>query len=142
MQIRFDWWRWLVICALAMMTLSMMCRCSTTRYVTVPEYHTQYITARDTVRQTDSVMVKDSVLVRMAGDTVYYYKYRDRVVYKDRYHTKTDTMVVRDSIPYRVEVAKEMSKADSTFLKLGRIAAVFCLIGVLALVGWIFKKYK
>lgn len=142
MQIRFDWWRWLVICALGMMVLSMMCRCTTTRYVTVPEYHTQYVTARDTVRQTDSVMVRDSVLVRMAGDTVYYYKYRDRVAYKDRYHSKTDTLIVRDSIPYRVEVTKEMSKTDRAFLKLGRIAAVVMFIGIIILIGWIFRKYK
>lgn len=131
-----------MICALGMMVLSMMCRCTTTRYVSVPEYHTQYVTARDTLRQIDSVMVRDSVLVRMSGDTVYYYKYRDRVAYKDRYHAKTDTMMVRDSIPYRVKVTKELSKTDKAFLKLGRIAAVVLFIGIIALICWIFRKYK
>jgi hypothetical protein len=71
-----------------------------TRTVYLPEVHTEY---RDRVR-VDSIVERDSVVVLSAGDTVYVY--RDR--WRDRWHLRKDTVAVRDSIPYPVEVVREV----------------------------------
>ena len=76
--------------------------CTTTKYVPVPEYHTD--TLRVTQYQRDSVYVHDSTEIRINGDTVcidrWHTAWRDRIVRDTIYQSK------RDSIPYPVEVTK------------------------------------
>lgn len=90
--------------------LALLAGCSTTRYVPV-----ETIKYRDSVRlveRMDSIFVHDSVYVRQweEGDT----KRKDSVVvrYVWRDSHRTDTIIVhrRDSVPYHVEVAKEVVK--------------------------------
>ena len=114
----------------------MFCRCTTTKYVPVTEYKDRVVV------KTDSVYVHDSVSVYIRGDTVFKYKYH--IQYKDRciVRNKSDTLIVRDSIPYKVEVNKQLSKTDRAFLNIGKIASVCIFIGILALLGWIYRKVK
>ena len=83
--------------------------CKTTKYVTVTmtEYRDRYIHQTDSFVKTDSVWVHDSVSVVVRGDTIFndrwHYKFKDRIVYK----SKTDTIRVKDSVPYKVEVPVE-----------------------------------
>lgn len=61
-------------------------------------------TVRDTVImrevQRDSVAVYDSVFIQLSGDTVYYTKYRDRLIYRnigtseERAAVRTDTVYI------------------------------------------------
>lgn len=83
--------------------------CKTTKYVpvTMTEYRDRYIHQTDSFVKTDSVWVHDSVSVVVRGDTIFndrwHYKLKDRIVYK----SKTDTIRVKDSVPYKVEVPVE-----------------------------------
>lgn len=79
--------------------------CKTVKFVPVPEYHTFYKTRVDTVQRWDSVYFRDSVYMAAKGDTVYLTKTHWRERYRNVYHTKTDTIMQRDSIrvPYPVE---------------------------------------
>ena len=142
MNLKFNWWKLLVICSISMLILSMFCRCTTTKYVPVTEYKDMVVVKTDSLLKTDSVYVHDSVSVYIIGDTVFKYKYH--IQYKDRYivRNKSDTLIVRDSIPYKVEVNKQLSKIDRTFLNIGKIASVCLLIGILAFLGWIYWKLK
>lgn len=128
--------------AVAMLFLSMFCRCTTTKYVPVTEYRDRVVTKMDSFLKTDSVYVHDSISVYIRGDTVFKDKYQLR--YKDRYivRNKSDTLIVRDSIPYKVETEKQLSKTDRAFLKIGKIASVCIFVGLLALLGWIYWKVK
>ena len=128
--------------AVAMLILSMFCRCTTTKYVPVTEYKDRVVVKTDSLFKTDSVYVHDSVSVYIIGDTVFKYKYH--IQYKDRFivRNKSDTLIVRDSIPYKVEVNKQLSKTDRAFLNIGKIASVCIFIGILALLGWIYRKVK
>ena len=132
----------ITIVAVTMLILSMFCRCTTTKYVPVTEYKDRVVLKTDSLLKTDSVYVHDSVSVYIRGDTVFKYKYH--LQYKDRYivRNKSDTLIVRDSIPYKVEVGKRLSKTDRAFLKIGKIASVCIFIGILALLGWIYRKVK
>ena len=142
MNLKFNWWKLLVICSISMLILSMFCRCTTTKYVPVTEYKDRVVLKTDSLLKTDSVYVHDSVSVYIRGDTVFKDKYH--IQYKDRYivRNKSDTLIVRDSIPYKVEVNKQLSKTERTFLKIGKIASACLFIGILAFLGWIYWKLK
>ena len=128
--------------AVSMLILSMFCRCTTTKYVPITEYKDRFVVKTDSLLKTDSVYVHDSVSVYIRGDTVFKDKYH--LKYKDRYiiRNKSDTLIVRDSIPYKVEVNKQLSKTERTFLKIGKIASACLFIGILAFLGWIYWKLK
>ena len=142
MNLKFNWWKWLVICSISMLILSMFCRCTTTKYVPITEYRDRVVVKTDSLLKTDSVYVHDSVSVYIIGDTVFKYKYH--IQYRDRYivRNKSDTLIVRDSIPYKVEVGKQLSNTDRYFLKIGKIASVCIFIGILAFTCWIYRKVK
>lgn len=129
----------ITIIAVAMLILSMFCRCTTTKCVPITEYRDRVVVKTDSFLKTDSVYVHDSVSVYIRGDTVFKDKYQLR--YKDRYiiRNKSDTLIVRDSIPYKVEVDKQLSKTDKA---IGKIASVCLFIGILAFLGWIYWKLK
>ena len=142
MNLKFNWWKWLVICSISMLILSMFCRCTTTKYVPVTEYKDRVVVKTDSLLKTDSVYVHDSVSVYIRGDTVFNDKYH--LQYKDRYivRNKSDTLIVRDSIPYKVGVEKPLSKTERAFLNIGKIASVCLFIGILAFFVWIYWRIK
>ena len=134
--------RVVIAISVSMLILSMFCRCTTTKYVPVTEYKDRVVVKTDSLLKTDSVYVHDSVSVYIRGDTVFKDKYH--IQYKDRYivRNKSDTLIVRDSIPYKVEVNKQLPKTDRAFLNIGKIASVCLLIGILAFLGWIYWRLK
>lgn len=130
--------RVVIVIAIAMLILSTFCRCTTTKYVPVTEYKDRVVAKTDSLLKTDSVYVHDSVSVYIRGDTVFKDKYH--LQYKDRYIVRN--LIVRDSIPYKVEIEKQLSKTDKTFLNIGKIASACLFVGVLAFLGWIYWKLK
>ena len=128
--------------AVSMLILSMFCRCTTTKYVPITEYRDRVVVKTDSLLKTDSIYVHDSVSVYIRGDTVFKDKYH--LKYKDRYivRNKSDTLIVRDSIPYKVVVEKTLSKTDKAFLNIGKISSVCIFIGIIAFIGWIYRKVK
>ena len=134
--------RVVIAIAVSMLILSMFCRCTTTKYVPVTEYKDRVVVKTDSLLKTDSVYVHDSVSVYIRGDTVFKDKYH--LQYKDRYivRNKSDTLIVRDSIPYKVDVGKQLSKTERIFLNIGKVASVCIFICILAFIGWIYRRVK
>ena len=132
----------ITIIAVAMLILSMFCRCTTTKYIPVTEYRDRVVVKTDSFMNTDSVYIHDSVSVYIRGDTVFKDKFR--LQYKDRYiaRNRSDTLVVRDSIPYKVETRKQLSKTDRVFLNIGKVSSVCLFIGILTILGWICWRLK
>lgn len=110
-----------------------------TKYVSVPEIHTEYITRVDTTVRRDSVYLKDSVYVERKGDTLYV----NKTLYRDRYHNiykvKMDTIVKRDSVNVAYPVEKEMSRSERLFVAMGKFFAAL-VIALLFVIG--VKLYK
>ena len=110
-----------------------------TKYVSVPEIHTEYITRVDTTVRRDSVYLKDSVYVERKGDTLYV----NKTLYRDRYHNiykvKTDTILKRDSVNVAYPVEKEMSRSERLFVAMGKFFAAL-VIALLFVIG--VKLYK
>ena len=128
--------------------------CTTTEYVTVPEVHEHWHHSTDTIRQTDSIIDRQTTTIREVDSaTMAQYGIQLKQMQKawliqtERLQrelsalraTRTDTIHERDSIPYPVEVVKEVPRERST------MEWWLLVIGALALIGgivWIIFKIK
>lgn len=110
--------------------LAVMTACTSTRYVTVPEYHEKVVHQRDSFLQHDSVFIHDSVAVRNQGDSIVFVD-RYHTVYKDRWRDRVriDSFVQRDT----VTVTKEVEKPPSTWerFKDGMSGTIFMVLVIL-----------
>lgn len=115
--------------------LILLCLCSCrTKYVSVPEYHTEYITKTDSFTQRDSILVRDSVYMWMRGDTVFKEKYS--VIYKDRYRNRyiCDTVVKVDSVRVPYPVERQLTKLEEVRDKLRFTRHLVTSVAVIAAV--------
>lgn len=80
------------------------CGCTSTKYIPVETVRDVYHNTTDTIR--DSVSHTVYVNQYVKGDTIY----NDRIeyLYKDRWKVHDSIVILRDSIPYPVEVIKEV----------------------------------
>lgn len=113
--------------------------CTTTKYVPVPEYHTD--TLRITKYERDSIYVHDSTLIREKGDTVLIERWHTR--WRDRWQYDTIYVAKTDSIPYPVEVTKEVP-AELTWWQQARmhVGGVVIWLALIILLIYVFKLYR
>ena len=127
----------LVAAAVGILLCALLSGCTTTKYVTVPEYHTD--TLRQVTVRHDSVMVHDSIHVSEKGDTIkiekWHTQYRDRIVRDTIYQSK------HDSIPYPVEVMKEVP-AKLTWWQQTRLHLANIVLWLLAVLTVIYVGKK
>lgn len=134
-------WKWTCIVLVSGLIILSIVGCKT-KYVSVPEYHTEYIAKSDTLAKLDSVYLRDSVYIYHSGDTVVI----NRVAYRDRYHNiykvRLDTVIRRDSIPYPVE--RTLTASEQRLMALGRffIAFLFFVIGIAVLLFFWYHNKK
>ena len=126
---------------LALLVAVLLCAlfsgCTTTKYVPVPEYHTD--TLRVVKVQHDSLVLKDSVYIHEKGDTVLIEKWHTQ--YRDRWRTDTIYQSKHDSIPYPVEVIKEVP-AKLTWWQQTRLHLANIVLWLLALLAVIYVGKK
>ena len=127
----------LVAAAVGILLCAMFSGCTTTKYVTVPEYHTD--TLRQVTVRHDSVMVHDSIHVSEKGDTVLIEKWHTQ--YRDRWRADTIYQSKTDSIPYPVEVVKEVP-AKLTWWQQTRLHLANIVLWLLALLAVIYVGKK
>ncbi len=107
---------------------ALLCGCRSVKYVEVPSERVEkeYV---DRWRR-DSVVVQDSVMVMIKGDTVW--RDRWRMVYRDRW--RTDSVMVRDSVLVTevVEVPARLTGWQQWKMRVGgwALVAVVTLMGV------------
>lgn len=122
----------------ALFLMTMCTGCTTTKYVTVPEYHTDTLIQAKVLK--DSVWLHDSTFIREKGDTVlierWHTQYKWRELHDTTYVSKTD------SIPYPVEVTKEVP-AELTWWQQTRLylANILLIMAALAAVIYIGKRH-
>jgi hypothetical protein len=107
----------------ALLLLTAMGSCTTTKYVAVPEVHEHWHHTTDTVLKMDSVIDRQTTTIREV-DSATMAQYGIRMsalqmawlIQTDRLQrelselraTHTDTVHIRDSIPYTLEVVREV----------------------------------
>lgn len=121
-----------IILILSVLILAVSCR---TKYVSIPEYHTEYITKTDSITQRDSVYVKDSICTWMRGDTIYKEKFS--VIYKDRWRDRylCDTIIKTDSVRVPYPVERDLSPFERFKLAVGGYSSA--LVGIVIVVIFI-----
>lgn len=124
----------LIACLLILLCSS----CTTTKYVTVPEYHTDTVMVNKV--QKDSVFLHDSTYVYEKGDTFYMERWHTKYVLKELHDTTYISK--RDTIPAPYPVEKEVP-AELTWWQQTRLHIANILLYLLAIFGviWIVKKY-
>ncbi len=141
-DIRF--WKWALIVLVVGIVALVFAGCKSKEYITVPEYHTEYICRTDTFAKLDSVYLKDSVYVYHKGDTVYH----NKVTYRDRWHNiykvKTDTIIKSDSVVVPYPVTRELTRNEQRLMTLGRlfIGFLFLVIGTIVVTLFWYKNKK
>ena len=131
------WWAVFVI------TVCVACCTSCkTKYVTVPEYHTRYTHNTDTFLRSDTMFVRDSVIIRTHGDSTIVEKIRWRDRFVNVYKIKTVTVIQRDSIRVPYPVEKSLSKWEQAKMDFGGIAIGGTLALVAFIVIWIVKRIR
>lgn len=127
----------LLLLGLAVLLMSAVCSCRTVQYVPVETVRTDSLYF-NTV-STDSVYVKDSVLV-VKGDTVTEYRWRYVYRYKDR----TDTVYVSrtDSVQVPYPVEKELNRWQRFKMDIGGYALAAVVVTVLIVFGRLVYKLK
>lgn len=113
--------------------------CTTTRTVTVP------VVERDTVYQSkvmrDSIYLHDSVRVEIKGDSVMIERWHTR--WRDRLRTDTVYKHQIDSIPYPVEVVKEVEREFTRWEVFQmNLAKVLMAVTVVGLLLWLWGRKR
>lgn len=107
--------------------------CTTTKIVTVPEYHTEYVTQT----KYDSIYLEkhDSSATTIKGDTIIQQKWH--IKYKDRYIHVTDSFVKTDSIRVPYPVERKLSRWEQVKMDYGAVSIGVSLAAVIAAVVWL-----
>lgn len=94
----------IIIAVILLLIIAMaVCSCTTTKYVTVPEYHLRDSTK--IVYQRDSIFQKDSVYIYFKGDTIFHEHYN--IKYREFLRHDTLNIVSRDSVRVPYPVVKD-----------------------------------
>jgi len=132
-----------ICCAvIAGMLICLLLSACRTQYIPVEEVHTVHTTRTDSVVHHDSIFLHDSIMVRQAGDTVYYTRWRTQ--YRDRWRDRliTDTLIRKDTIQVPFPVERKLTAWEKNSLRLQGATATVITVVILALARWLRRRYK
>ena len=104
-----------------LMAVALLTGCKT-QYIPVPEYHEIVVHHADTLLRVDSVQLRDSVIIRLQGDTIVQevWRWRDRVKYDTRIVYRDSIRVDSVRVPYPVE--RKQTAWERTMQNVGKIS--------------------
>lgn len=94
----------------------------------------------DTLWNTDSIRIHDSVVVERRGDTVFLERWHTKLKYQYVYKVKADTLFSVDTVRVKVPLVKEKTKYDSFVQGLCKFISISSVLALLVIC--IFKKIK
>ena len=116
---------WMIIYILSAIIIALIfCGCASTKYIPVETIRNVYHNTTDTIR--DSISHTVYVNQYMKGDTVF--KERVESLYINKWKVHDSIVIKHDSIPYPVEVIKEVEKPTPAWCYI--IVILACLICV------------
>ena len=125
---------------IVMIAIILLNSCSP-KVIYVPEYHTEVVTRTDSVVKIDSVHVKDSVIIKQAGDTIEIDRWHTE--YKDRWRERVviDSIIKVDSVSVPYPVEKKLSKWQQAKVDWGGWAMLFVVV-LIFLFLYIYPRRK
>ena len=137
----FEWVGTGLALVIVLTVLWMLAGCKT-RYVSVPEYHKEYINRTDTFLRSDTLFRLDSVVVRMQGDTTVIEKIRWQNRFVNVYKIKTDTIIKTDSVRVPYPVEKTLTKWQRVKMDYGGMAMGGTAVALVLIVVWLARKSR
>ena len=128
-----------------------------TKYVTVPEYHKEYISRTDSFFYTDTIKEKEWVTIREVDSTqlaelgIQLRNIRsayliERNKNRERSNTtlsaKTDTIFKTDSIPVPYPIERELTKWERVKMDYGGMALSGTFVAVCFIVAWLARRFR
>ena len=112
-----------------LMAVALLTGCKT-KYIPVPEYHEVVVHHADTLLRVDSVQLRDSVIIRLQGDTIVQevWRWRDRVKYDTRIVYRDSVRVDSVRVPYPVE--RKQTAWERTMQNVGKISFFLIVISI------------
>ena len=135
----FEWVGTGLALVIVLTVLWMLAGCRT-KYVTVPEYHKEYINRTDTFLRSDTLYRLDSVVVRMQGDTTIIEKIRWQNRFVNVYKVKTDTIIKADSVRVPYPVEKTLTKWQRVKMDVGGWAMGLITVIIIFVIVWLVRR--
>ena len=112
-----------------LMAVALLTGCKT-KYIPVPEYHEIVVHHADTLLRMDSVQLRDSVIIRLQGDTIVQevWRWRDRVKYDTRIVYRDSVRVDSVRVPYPVE--RKQTAWERTMQNVGKISLIILVTSI------------
>lgn len=135
----FEWVGTGLALVIVLTVLWMLAGCKT-RYVSVPEYHKEYINRTDTFLRSDTLFRLDSVVIRQQGDTTVIEKIRWQNRFVNVYKIKTDTIIKTDSVRVPYPVEKTLTKWQRAKMDVGGWAMGLIAIVIIFVIVWLVRR--
>ena len=151
-------WTLLGATTIAMMVMLHGCK---TKYVSVPEYHKEYINRTDSFFHTDTIKEKEwmtikevdsaqlailGVQLRNIKNAYLIERNRNRERNNTTLKAKTDTVIKTDSIRVPYPIERKLNKWESLKMEVGGWAIGVLSVVLLAVIGyavlWLVRKYR
>ena len=112
-----------------LMAVALLTGCKT-KYIPVPEYHEIVVHHADTLLRVDSVQLRDSVIIRLQGDTIVQevWRWRDRVKHDTRIVYRDSVRVDSVRVPYPVE--RKQTAWERTMQNVGKLSLILIVISI------------
>ena len=123
------------------MAVALLTGCKT-QYIPVPEYHEIVVHHADTLLRVDSVQLRDSVIVRVQGDTITQevWRWRDRVKYDTRIVYRDSIRVDSVRVPYPVE--RKQTAWERTMQNVGKISLIILVTSICFMLVYLLLRAR
>jgi hypothetical protein len=123
------------------MAVALLTGCKT-KYIPVPEYHEIVVHHADTLLRVDSVQLRDSVIIRLQGDTIVQevWRWRDRVKYDTRIVYRDSVRVDSVRVPYPVE--RKQTAWERTMQNVGKLSLILIVISICFMLVYLLLRAR
>ena len=124
-----------------LMAVALLTGCKT-KYIPVPEYHEIVVHHADTLLRVDSVQLRDSVIIRVQGDTIVQevWRWRDRVKYDTRIVYRDSVRVDSVRVPYPVE--RKQTAWERTIQNVGKISLIILVTSICFMLVYLLLRAR
>ena len=124
-----------------LMAVALLTGCKT-QYIPVPEYHEIVVHHADTLLRVDSVQLRDSVIIRVQGDTITQevWRWRDRVKYDTRIVYRDSIRVDSVRVPYPVE--RKQTAWERTMQNVGKISLFLIVTSICFMLVYLLLRAR
>ena len=124
-----------------LMAVALLTGCKT-KYIPVPEYHEIVVHHADTLLRVDRVQLRDSVIIRLQGDTIVQemWRWRDRVKYDTRIVYRDSVRVDSVRVPYPVE--RKQTAWERTMQNVGKISLIILVTSICFMLVYLLLRAR